>query len=97
MYAKVQRERLSFGMPPACERRRNNYTNCQKLWVCRLMDLQFGLILATFIVSLIGTIVAFWRLEYAKRQYEISLKMLEESEKYWNARLKRDKKEQQRT
>jgi len=61
------------------------------------MDLQFGLILATFIVSLIGTIVAFWRLEYAKRQYEISLKMLEESEKYWNARLKRDKKEQQRT
>jgi len=62
-----------------------------------LIDLQFGLILATFIVSLIGTIVAFWRLEYAKKQYDISVKMLKESRKYWQKRMAEDRKRGRRT
>ena len=60
-------------------------------------DLQFVIILATFIISLIGTVVAFWRLEYAKRQYDISVKMLKESRKYWRKRMTEDKKRGRRT
>jgi len=56
-----------------------------------------ALIVATFIVSTIGAICAIWRLEYAKKQYEISLKMLEESRKYWQQRLTRDEKKKRRT
>jgi len=60
-------------------------------------ELQFGIILATFIISLIGTIIAFYRLDYAKRQYDVSVQMLKESRLYWQKRLSEDKKKRRRT
>lgn len=54
-------------------------------------------IVATFVVSIVGTVCAVWRLEYAKKQYEISRIMLEESRKYWESRLSKDEKCKRRT
>jgi len=59
--------------------------------------IEIALIIATFIVSLVGLIVALWRLEYAKKQYEITVKILKESRTYWHKRLKEDRKRGRRT
>ena len=62
-----------------------------------MLELNTILIIITLVISLIGTIVALFRLEYARKQYDISVKMLKESRRYWQKRMERDKKEQRRT
>jgi len=67
-----------------------------------MVELELTLII--LIVSVIGTIASLYRLDYAmkqykltKKQYEITVKMLKESRKYWTKRLKEDRKRGRRT